>query len=106
MGRLVLGGLLGVMLALTGFAAYSTFGTCEQTIVDPAAVASDSGCCSQKAATCPTETAATDETPACCKDKAKNCETKGEAGTCCQNPSKAEAITGKKTEPKNEDAPK
>lgn len=90
MGRLVLATLVAVMLALTGYIAYSsTAGTAP----DSPAVATDSvsPCCTKSAASCCSQT---EETPACCKDKANCCETKGEAGTCCQNPSKAEAIAG------------
>jgi hypothetical protein len=103
MGRLFLGLLVVVMLSLTSYIAYTSFGQSECCdSVQPAATAS-TGCCSQA-----TETA-TAETPACCKDKATCCETQGEkgaccqqngekkeAGSCCQTPTKAEAIAGDK----------
>lgn len=101
MGRLVLASLVAVMLALTGYIAYSsTVGT----PADSTAVATDSGapCCSKSAASCCSDAEATAE---CCKDKANCCQTKGEAGTCCQSPSKAEAVAGamKKTDEQKKD---
>lgn len=104
MGRFVLATLVAVMLALTGYIAYSsTAGTAP----DSPAVATDSAspCCTKSAASCCSD----DATPACCKDKANCCQTKGEEGSCCQNPSKAEAIAGatKKTDdPKKVEDPK
>jgi hypothetical protein len=109
MNRVVLALLVAVMLSLTSYLAYATFvpndpaGTCPST---NAAVtecpAAKPSCCTEE---CPS--AAAVETPSCCKGKANCCETKGEAGACCQQPSKAEAIIAeKKTEKKDESAPK
>jgi hypothetical protein len=109
MSRLVLALLVVVMLSLTSYVAYTQLGTSECSATCPAAAIAPG--CPHETPSCCTEaaTAATaDDTPACCKEKAKCCQTKGEAGACCENPSKAQAIAGDKkaetpkTEPKND----
>jgi hypothetical protein len=110
MGRLVLALLVVVMLSLTSYVAYTQLGTSDCSATVPAAAAVNTGC-QHETPSCCTETttaAAADDAPACCKEKAKCCETKGEAGACCQNPSKAQVIAGDqkpeapKTEPKKD----
>ena len=102
MGRMLLGMLVVVMLSLTGYVAYSTFGPTDGTATDTSCEAHKS-CCSQSAPSCCSETK-TEEAPACCQEKAACCETKGEAGTCCQSANKAKAIVADKKveEPKAE----
>ena len=92
MGRMLLALLVVVMLSLTGFVAYSTFGPTDGTTT---VTQTDGSCCSQKVPSCCSETKA-EETPACCQEKAACCETKGETGTCCQGANKAKAIVAEK----------
>jgi hypothetical protein len=106
MGRLVLALLVIVMLSLTSYIAYSTIGSADSAASCPTAAAAD---CVRPTPSCCTEAAtATDDLPACCNEEAHCCQTKGEAGACCQNPSKAQAIAGDqkpeapKTEPKKD----
>jgi len=103
MSRLVLALLVVVMLSLTSYVAYSMIGT-PDAAASPAAATTD---CSQPAHSCCTEAAtATEATPGCCQEKAKCCESKGEAGACCESPSKAQAIAGDRANEKPKTAPK
>jgi hypothetical protein len=109
MNRVVLALLVAVMLSLTSYLAYATLAPNDATGTCPSNNAAVTECPAVKPSCCAEEcpTASADETPSCCKDKANCCETKGEAGACCQQPSKAEAIIAeKKTDKKDESAPK
>jgi hypothetical protein len=106
MNRLVLALLVTVMLSLTSYLAYATLAPSDPPATNPASAtvtetpAAKPSCCTEE---CP----AVSETPSCCKDKANCCQAKGEASACCEQPSKAEAIIAeKKTEKKDESAPK
>jgi hypothetical protein len=108
MGRLVLALLVAVMLSLTSYVAYTQLGTSDSAATSPAAATANTDCPHHSSCCTETTGAVADDTPACCKDKAACCQTKGEAGACCQNPSKAQAIVADqkpetpKTEPKKD----